>query len=131
MQNNNQEMISDIVEIIKQTSITTLTSQNIKYPNKEDYVVNFLGVTEKELTAIVDFVVYFLPQRIYLNKYESVKNYVVEMISRELILFLVQEDKKSEQFQNNIKNFRDEMVNEIVNNTYIQDLSNKEGESHV
>ena len=131
MDNNTQNMISEIVEIISQTSVATSTKQNIQYPKPEDYIENFLGVTDKELTAIVGFVVNFLPQRIYLNKYETVKNYVTEMISRELILFLVQEDKKSEQFQNNIKNFRDEIVNEIVNNIYVLDETKKQGESRV
>ena len=126
--NNNQQMILEIVEIVSQTAITTLTNQNIKYQNTEDYIISFLDMTNKELTAVVGFVVEFLPQRIYLDKYQSVKNYVLEMLSRELILFLVQEDKKSKQFQNNIKNFRDEIVNEIVNNIYVLDKELHSGE---
>jgi|688.fasta_scaffold975439_2 hypothetical protein len=118
---NDKQMISEIVEIVSQTSITTLNNKNIKYKNLEDYIIGFLNVTDKELRAIVGFVVEFLPQRIYLDKYQSVRDHVLEMISRELILFLVQEDKKSKQFQNNIKNFRDEIVNEIVNNIYVLD----------
>jgi hypothetical protein len=118
---NDKQMISEIVEIVSQTSITTLNNKNIKYKNLEDYIIGFLNVTDKELRAIVGFVVEFLPQRIYLDKYQSVRDHVLEMISRELILFLVQEDKKSKQFQNNIKNFRDEIVDEIVNNIYVLD----------
>ena len=125
---NNQQMISEIVEIISQTAITTLTNQNIKYKATEDYIISFLDMTNKELKAVVGFVVEFLPQRIYLDKYQSVKNYVLEILSRELILFLVQEDKKSKQFQNNIKNFRDEIVNEIVNNIYVLDKELHSGE---
>ena len=125
---NNQQMISEIVEIISQTAITTLTNQNIKYKATEDYIISFSDMTNKELKVVVGFVVEFLPQRIYLDKYQSVKNYVLEILSRELILFLVQEDKKSKQFQNNIKNFRDEIVNEIVNNIYVLDKELHSGE---
>jgi hypothetical protein len=119
MENKEQQIISEIVKIISQTSITALTEENIKYPNKEDYIQSFLGVTNNELEKITEFVVQFLPQRIYLNKYETVKNYIIGMISQELILFLAQEDINSEQFADNIKSFRDEVVNEIVNNIYV------------
>lgn len=119
MDNKEQQIISEIVKIISQTSIAALTEQNIKYPNKEDYIKHLLGITNNELEIITEFVVQFLPQRIYLNKYETVKNYITEMISQELILFLVQEDKNSEQFVDNIKSFKDEVVNEIVNHIYV------------
>ncbi len=119
MHNEANQLVSDIIDIVSKVAVITLTDQNIKYTNKEEYLTNFLGVTENDLTKIVTFVVEFLPQRIYLDKYQNVKNHALSLISKELILFLVQEDQYSDEFQNNIKNFKDEMINEILNNTYV------------
>ncbi len=130
MDNSEQQMISKIVETISKACILTLMNQNIKYPKKHDYVENFLGVTDKELVTITSFVVRFLPQRIYLNRYVGIKNYVVGMIAQKLILFLLQEDKKAEQFSNNIKNLRNEIVNEVANNIYILDKEEATGGKH-
>ncbi len=119
--NNSEHLVSDIVEIISQTATTTLTNQNIKYKSDKDYLISFLDVTDQELKAIAKFIVEFLPQRIYLEKYQNIRNYVLLMISKELVFFLIQEDKKSVQFSNNIKNFKDEIVNEVVNNIYVSE----------
>lgn len=89
-------------------------------PSIHDSNEAVLGVTNSELSSILFFIIDVMPQSIYLNGNEGVKNYVISIISREIILFLSQEDKTSPEFQQNLKNFRDEMVDEVVNNTYVK-----------
>jgi hypothetical protein len=120
--NDHNMMVTDISAIITETAITTLEKQNIKYSNSEEYIINFLNFTNDELKAVVDFIAEALPQYIYLNKHEDVRDHAVFLISKELITFLVQEDKKSSEFQNNIKNLRNEIIAELLNNVYVKNM---------
>lgn len=117
----NQDLITlNISELIVETSIRSLEHQNIKFTKPEEYLINFLDLSKDELKAVIGFVVEALPSYIYLDKYEEVRNYALLFISRELILFLIQEDKKSQEFQHNMRNFRNEILDEILNNVYIK-----------
>ncbi len=121
MESYSQQMTSDIVEVISQSTVGILNSHDIKYETMNDYLTNFLGLTIKELESAVGFIVAFLPTAIYLDKSKEVRMSVIKIFSKKFILFLVQEDKMSEFFQNNIKNFKDELIDEIVNDIYTVD----------
>ena len=116
-----KQMIFDIVDIISETAINCLSDKNSNHTNDKEHIVNFIGLTHEELVSVTTFIIDFLPQHIYLNKYQTVNNHVVGIISKELILFLTQEDKTSPYFQNYLKNFRDEIMNNVINNIYILD----------
>ena len=129
--NNNyqQQLITEIVDTILETT-AKFFDNNIIYDNSEEYLTNFLNVDLDELTVIVRFVVEAFSQAIYLNKYQNIRDYVIQITSQELILFLIQEDKKSELFHNNITNFRNEMVNHITNNIFVADNTLVKGKNH-
>lgn len=112
-----QLMVSDVLDIVSETTFRMIKDE---ISSVNDSVEAVLGVTNAELSSILFFIMDVMPQSIYLNSNEGVKNYVISIISREIILFLSQEDKTSHEFQQNLKNFRDEMVDEVVNNTYVK-----------
>ena len=129
--NNNyqQQLITEIVETILETTMKFFDN-NIAYNNSEKCLANFLNVNLDELTVIVRFIVEAFSQAIYLNKYQSIRDYVIQITSQELILFLAQEDKESELFHNNMMNFRNEMVNHITNNIWVVDNTLIEEKNH-
>lgn len=85
----------------------------------EAKIESVLGVTMDELQTLIRFVIETLPDTIYLKENESVKNYASCLISQELPLFLAQEDKRSTDFVQNVKNFRSNILDAILNNTYV------------
>ena len=122
MNSEKKHLISNVVNIITDTvNIVDSSNQTTKKVNSEERLANILGITHLELVAIATFVADILPEKLYLQKYKEVKDYAVGLIAKELILFLVQEDKYSEYFKNNLENFRDEMLSNIISDVYLDD----------
>lgn len=116
MNNNIKKLSGEIFDIISQAAQIAVKNSD----NSNDALINFLDLSENELHSVIEFVVHALPQGIFLDKNKEIRSYARELVAKELILFLAQEDKRSKEFSNNIKNFRNEMTSEIVNNVLIQ-----------
>ena len=108
------QLNSEICSIMFNIAKEMLNKDGMQFSSEDEYVENFLGVTPEELKVIVKFVLEDLPTRIYLDSSENVRDYAVVLISKDLVMFLVQENKESDEFKNNLVNFRQEITNEIL-----------------
>lgn len=120
MVSEKNRLVSSIVNLVKDTLNTDVFADesSTKEASREDIVP---GISDKDLVAIVTFVVDILPEKIYLNRYKEVNDYAARVIAKELILFLAQEDVSSDYFKNNLENFRDEILGDILGNVYLDD----------
>ncbi len=107
------QLIQDILSNINDVSAEILK-------DTKHSISNLLGVSAKHLVRIIRFVTNELPHHIYLDKYENVKNYFQIYFIQSLILFLAQEDVKSEDFLDSLINFKNEILNHVTNNVYVR-----------
>lgn len=100
------------------TKIITASHDN-KNVSIEHALNNILGVNFDQLKKIIIFVIDYLPNQIYLDKNQDIMNYLQYKLIKNLILFLIQEDITSKYFENSLVNFRDEILSELFNSTYV------------
>ena len=116
------QLVINVVNTIRDAiNNSVFAGQPLAQSKSQEDITDFLRISNPELVAIVTFVTDVLPEKLYLQKYNEVNDYAIGLISKELILFLVQEDKNSDYFKNNLENFRDEMLGTILGDVYLDD----------
>ena len=86
------------------------------YEAQGDRVFDVLGISKKDLWAILQKIVVALPDYIFLEQLPDLYSEVFEHLAREYILFQCQEDIDDPYFANNLANFIYEIINNINQN---------------
>lgn len=73
----------------------------------------------KELYSVISYVVSFLPMTIFLKENKQIKSVFEVMLAKELLLFLSQESIWDPEFKLHLSNFKDEMLDILMNKIYV------------
>ncbi len=119
MDKKKQQYIEEIV--ITVTEVATTHTEKKYHSSVEENLINLVGVDIAELGMITTFVVNYFPEKLYLEKYQEVKEHFGIVVAEQFLLFLTREDKTAEYFKNNLENFRQEMLAILLNDYYIED----------
>ncbi|NRB11461.1 MAG: hypothetical protein HRU35_07640 [Rickettsiaceae bacterium] len=119
MDKKKQQFIEEIV--ITVTEVATTHTEKKYHSSVEENLINLVGVDIAELGMITTFVVNYFPEKLYLEKYQEVKEHFGIVVAEQFLLFLTREDKTAEYFKNNLENFRQEMLAILLNDYYIED----------
>lgn len=107
-----ESFVNTALEILEQT----LDSQNAE----GDSVKVLLGINATDVREVIVFLTYFLPDKIYLERFRTVKEYFQFILIKQLILFMAQEDITSKNFRSHLLKFKDILLHEL-DNVYVKE----------
>ena len=119
MKSEHDELVENILDIVTKATVEKLQDQEIILGTEEEYIENFLHVDNTELEEIIWFLTEQLPEEIYLDKNINIYEHFQSDLSKELIIFLHQEDSSSHYFKLILENFRDEVLYNLLNKTHL------------
>jgi len=119
MHYENEKFVSSTVRIINEIAYKVISSKGYTYEKNEDYLIAFLNLNSIQLQIITSYIVNFIPYKIYLEKYDDLRNHLQFQVIQHIINILLQEDVNNKNLASHLDSIKALLLFKLMNKTYL------------